>query len=1271
MPPASSSLTAASAIRSRLPLPPGPFVGFVVAIAAVVLIALFTHRALQANAASAALVAHTQEVIAQTQAVLSSLKDAETGQRGFLLTREETYLAPYEDAKRALPAEIRAIRELTGDSPQQRSRVDALEAVATQKMSELDRTIELARAGNVTAAQAVVRTDAGRELMNRIRDLATEIERTEQQLLAARQANWRASTRVTALVSILGSALLLLLIAAAGTMTSRDYRQREAQAWIRSRQTAFALRVQGEQRLEQLGDRVLEFLAEHLDAAVGALYVLESHEQLRRVAGYAIPPSHRDEVLRTGDGLLGQAAKENRALHVRDVPEAYLDVSSSVGQGKTREVLVAPASADGVVYAVVELGFFRPVKPEYLELLSRVTEALGVAVRSARDRTRLEDLLAETQRQSEELQTQQEELRVSNEELEVQTRALKESQLRLEEQQTELQQTNARLEEQTRLLEQQKEELARAQASLTEKAAELERSNAYKSEFLANMSHELRTPLNSTLILAKLLADNRSGNLTEEQVKFANTITSAGKELLALINDILDLSRIEAGKMEVQPEEVIVANTVHALALNFEAIARDKGLRFAVSIAPGTPEKIVTDPQRLGQILRNLLANALKFTERGEVTLHASAAANGGVAFAVRDTGIGIAPEQQNVIFEAFRQADGGTHRRYGGSGLGLSISRDLARMLGGDVTLHSVPGQGSTFTATLPAVYTRRSALGSESAIASGAASIGFASGGTVSSGNGSSGAQWSGTDASRARSSPAESGGARWSGDESSSTRSSPVGSSGAHWSGSESSSTTSSALGSSGAGWSRSGSSGTGSSSSASSLAGSNGSASSGVPGATSPASSSTAAAHLSPAVSQPRPSERLTPIAMEDDRERIKPGARVILIVEDDTRFAAILRDLVREQGFQCVVTHTAADALLAAHLYRPSGILLDIQLPDHSGLGVLDQLKRDPQTRHIPVHVASVATVAQEALELGAVGYAMKPVNRDRLIEALRRLEAKSSQTLRRVLVVEDDPSQRESIRHLLASEDVQITAVATAGEAFVQLQSVTFDCMVVDLNLPDLSGYELLEKMAQRDDVSFPPVIVYTGRTLTREQEQRLRRFSRSIIIKDARSPERLLDEVTLFLHQVESKLPTDRQRMLQAARHRESLLDGRRVLIVEDDARNIFALTSLLEPKGVRLEVARNGREALAALERARRDSDNAVDLVLMDIMMPEMDGITAMQEIRKQPEWSKLPIIALTAKARKDDQEKCLAAGANDYIAKPLDIEKLLSLIRIWMPR
>jgi CheY-like chemotaxis protein len=403
----------------------------------------------------------------------------------------------------------------------------------------------------------------------------------------------------------------------------------------------------------------------------------------------------------------------------------------------------------------------------------------------------------------------------------------------------------------------------------------------------------------------------------------------------------------------------------------------------------------------------------------------------------------------------------------------------------------------------------------------------------------------------------------------------------------------------------------------------------------------------------------------------DRPALEPEARRILVIEDDEAFAGILRDLAHELGFQCLLTHNAADGLAAATRFRPSAILLDVNLPDQSGLGVLEQLKRDPRTRHVPVHVLSVEDYSHEALERGAIGYALKPVARDQLVAAIRQLVAKFSQTLRRVLVVEDDARQRESIRHLLASPGVDIVEAADAQAALALLGGTTFDCMVMDLNLPDLSGYELLEQMAAQDHVSFPPVIVYTGRALGAAEEQRLGRFSKSIIIKDARSPERLLDEVTLFLHQVEASLPAERQRMLKIARDREAALDGRRILVAEDDARNIFALASILEPKGVKVEIARNGREALAALARAQATADDHVDLVLMDVMMPEMDGLTAMRQIRKDARWKKLPIIALTAKAMKDDQERCLEAGASDYIAKPLDVERLLSLVRVWMPK
>jgi len=1141
-------------------LPTQTLIGFIFAVLAVALIAVLSYRSFEEQSAAADRVTHTLEVMSQLESVLSVMKDAETGQRGFLLTGDEAYLHPYTQAQAVVGSALKTLRTETNDNPRQQERLNLLEQLATEKMEELEQTITLRRNGDLERALVLVRSDVGRVLMDRIRAVAGEMKNEEQGLFVSRQSEWLAAANFTSAVTWGGSALLLALISAAAIMTSRDYRAREIQAWIRAGQMGLSTRVQGDQRLEDLGQNVLGFLATYLDAQVGAVYMAEGREHFRRFAGYAIPPGQEQEVLKTGEGLLGQAAKEKRPLRVRDIPEGYLAVSSSLGAGKPREIVVAPAIVDGVVQAVVELGFFRQIQPEDKELLTRVSESLAVAVRASKDRTRLEQLLTETQQQGEELQTQQEELRVSNEELAEQSRSLQASQVRLEAQQAELEQTNSQLEEQTQLLEHQKNELSRAQLAITEKAEELERSNQYKSEFLANMSHELRTPLNSSLILAKLLADNRDGNLTAEQVKFAQTIDSAGRDLLALINDILDISKIEAGKVEVNPEAVILTRMIDGLTKGLQVIAQEKGLDFSAVIEPGTPERIETDSQRLGQILKNLLSNALKFTARGEVALRVFAESPGTVSFSVRDTGIGIPVHQQEIIFEAFRQADGSTHRKYGGTGLGLSISRDLARLLGGNITVQSAPDKGSVFTLTLPLVYN------------AGAASD----------------RQVRPSESNRIRET-------RTFGQTAEPQRAPPLVSTTPH----------------------------------------------------------------------------TLGPMSMDDDRNNLTPHSRLLLVVEDDVAFAGILRDVAREKGFQCVVTHSANDGLTAAATYRPSAILLDMNLPDHSGLGVLDQLKRNPNTRHIPVHVISVADYTQEALELGAVGYALKPVKREQLVEAFQKLEAKFSQNLRRVLVVEDDERQRESIRQLLANGEVQVTGVETAGEALAQLKATTFDCMVMDLNLPDLSGYELLERMAEQDDVSFPPVIVYTGRSLTRDEEQSLRRFSKSIIIKDARSPERLLDEVTLFIHQVESTLPVERQRMLKVARDRETTLEGRRILVVEDDVRNIFALSSLLEPKGAKVEIARNGLEAIDTLTRSMSQPANTIDMVLMDIMMPEMDGFTAMQEIRKRPEWKKLPIIALTAKAMKDDQEKCLAAGANDYIAKPLDVERLLSLVRVWMPK
>ena len=1121
-------------------LPPKTFAGFVAAILAVIAISYFSYQSLEERSLGARRVSQTLSAISHVESLLALAKDAETGQRGFLLTGSETYLDPYLNAVRELPLRTAETRRLILDDPKQLERLSLIEALAQRKLDELHKTIELARTGQRDAAVTLVSENRGKELMDGVRQAVAAMIAEEQKALDARNQEWTRASSYSVWVTFGGAVLLFVLILAAASMSARDFREQAVQAWLRIGQSELAAALVGELGVVKLGDTIAGFLSRYLDAQVAAVYFAETPGSPKLVGTWGVPDatSPGQGAIVTGrSGLTAQALKDNELLHVQNVPADYFPVSSGLGSHAPHELVVAPATADNVANAVLELGFFRKLAGHELELLRRVSETVGTAFRSAQYRLNLQNLLEETQRQAEELQTQQEELRVSNEELEQQARTLQQSQERLANQQAELEEINAQLEEQTQGLEKQRNDLVRAQR-------ELERASAYKSEFLANMSHELRTPLNSSLILAKLLVDNREGNLTPEQVKFAQTIYSAGNDLLTLINDILDLSRIEAGKLEVRPEAVPLARLAEELSSTFQPIAKDKALEFEIALERGLPESMFTDPTRLSQVLRNLLSNALKFTERGGVFLEVRCGEGGRVVFDVRDTGIGIAPEQHGVIFEAFRQADGTTNRKYGGTGLGLSISRDLARLLGGELTLTSAPGRGSTFTLALPETYVGE--------------------------------------------------GGAR--------------------------------------------------------------------------PLPRAASAPKRLPVPVQRPPSRPPVepPPGMPDDRESTPRGSRAILIIEDDTAFARILYDLAHELDFRALIAQTAEQGLALAERYRPSAIVLDVGLPDRSGLSVLDALKHSPTTRHIPVHMMSVSDYAQAALEMGALSYALKPVKREELVDAFRKLEAKFTQKLRRVLVVEDDAVLRESTCRLLAGDEVETVAVGTGAEALAALENAAFDCMVLDLSLPDRSGFELLEEMTDREALAAPPVIVYTGRALTRDEEQTLRRFSTSIIIKGARSPERLLDEVTLFLHQVETELPPDRQRMLKAARQRDNVFEGRRVLVVEDDVRNVFALTSVFEPRGVKVEIARNGREAVDRLRRAP-----GVDLVLMDIMMPEMDGLEATREIRKMPGLGKLPIIALTAKAMADDRENCLNAGANDYIAKPLDVDKLLSLSRVWMPK
>ena len=1098
------------------------------------------------------------------------LNDIESSMRGYLIAGQDRFLEPYERERPLFEEQLVLMRKYSAEDAEQLERVERIAMLHSQWLAFAEDLI--GQRGQGLSVIEDVQSKRGLELKEDQRRLLNDFIARERQLRSERTDVSEVIT--TALIggfllfSLIFSGLLVYLGRRDLTSLSESYseslqRQQshaealEQQAWYRTGQTQLSDSIIGELALPALGQGVLNFLARYIDAAVGALYVVQDGK-LQRVAEYAYDPEHLQSArtLEVGSGLVGQAALERRVMAVEDLPADYLKVTSALGGTQPRSVLIVPVEDSGLLNGVIELGFLRPLREQDSELLRRIVPSIGSAIEAARYRQRLQKVLAETQQLNEELQVQQEELRAANEELEEQSNALRESQSHLEEQQAELEQTNEQLAEQTETLARQRDEmdeknqrLNEAQLMLEQRADELQRASRYKSEFLANMSHELRTPLNSSLILAKLLADNPEGNLSDDQVQFARSIYSAGNDLLTLINDILDISKVEAGKLEVHPELTVLARLVDGVKNLFLPQAMERSLQFEVELADDLPVSLFSDRQRLEQILKNLLANAFKFTEKGSVTLRVEKRGEDQLAFAVRDTGIGIAPEQQAAIFEAFRQADGTTNRRYGGTGLGLSISRELANLLGGEIEVQSRPGAGSTFTLVVPEHYSEPRPITPASVPAAAPVAL--------------------------------------------------------------------------------------------------------------EPPAPPAAVERDLLQRAAAPRQ-------WLPDDRDERPFEARCVLVIEDEPQFARILYDLAHELNYSCLLAQNADDGFDTAVQYKPDAILLDMRLPDHSGLTVLERLKENPATRHIPVHVVSVEDRKEAALQMGAVGYAMKPTTREDLKEVFGRLEAKLAQKVKRILLVEDDARQRESVSRLIEDVDIEITAVEFGEQALELLRSTVFDCMIIDLKLPDMDGSELLERMAREDICSFPPVIVYTGRNLTRDEEAALLKYSRSIIIKGARSPERLLDEVTLFLHKVESDMPPERQKMLKSARSREKAFEGRKILVVDDDVRNVFALTSALEQKGALVEIARNGLEAIDRLQH-----DGTIDLVLMDIMMPEMDGFTAMQEIRKDARFAKLPIIAVTAKAMKDDQDRCLSAGANDYLAKPIDLDRLFSLIRVWLPK
>ena len=908
------------------------------------------------------------------------------------------------------------------------------------------------------------------------------------------------------------------------------------QDWLKTNIARFTSMLQGQRDLFTVGQTLLADLVPLVQAQQGTIYQMavgvEEEPALKLLAGYAQRPGQPTRIA-VGEGIVGQCAVEKQRILLNDVPPAYTRISSSLGDAAPSSIVVLPLLFEGHVKAVIELASLKPFTSTNLIFLDQLTTSIGVVLNTIEATMRTEGLLKQSQQLTVELQSRQSELQQTNEELGTKARLLAEQ--------------NAEVELKNREVEQ-------ARRALEEKAAELALTSKYKSEFLANMSHELRTPLNSILILSQQLADNAGGNLLPKQIDFARNVHSSGSDLLNLINDILDLSKIESGTVTVEAEEISFAGLRDTIDRNFRHVAENKNLPFHVHFDADLPRTLTSDSKRLQQILKNLISNAVKFTSQGHVQVRVGFASSGWsmdhpvlgksqqvIAFAVEDTGIGVAPEKQRLIFEAFQQADAGTSRKYGGTGLGLAISRELAVLLGGEIRLTSVHGQGSTFTLYLPLCY--------------------------------------------RGPDTPGPATAAR----------------------------------------------------------------------GATDPTKG-----HVTRVLSVAREEHIL------DDRENIVEGDPVLLVIEDDPHQARIFLGLARDKGFKVIVTTRGATGLSLARQFRPDAISLDIYLPDMLGWTVLNNLKSDPAMRHIPVQIFTVDEERQSALAHGAFSYLVKSPTTEGIESALERLRDFTAPRTKRLLVVEDDDIERQSVVELLDHSDIQLTAVATGGEALEALLKRQYDCVVLDLRLPDMNGFELLEKFQAEPALHDLPVVVFTGKELSYDDEVRLKTMAKSIVLKDVQSPERLLDETALFLHRVVADLPESKQMMLERLHGSNEILHGRKVLVVDDDARNIFALTSLLERHGIEVISATNGRQAIDLIQ-------NTGDLcmVLMDIMMPEMDGYQTMAEIRRDPQFRTLPMLALTAKAMKGDREKCLDAGASDYIAKPVNTDQLLSLMRVWLFR
>jgi len=1167
-------------------------------------------------------VKHTQEVIYNLNESKSVMVDAQGSMRGFLVTGKQDFLKRYENAEDDTNVYIDRLDQLTVDNAKQQESVKELKPLVASFYDYLeDKVANKIKNGTVTPDQL----DNGRELMEQIRVLLKRMENEEQRLLTERNSSSEKYGLYSSILIIAAALVALLITIIFFARILRDYNERlklQLKLEESERETAeriiaiseiateissgnYEIRVNdsqsdalgtvagslnnmavelnksfktlsdnewlqsgiaklndvmiGEKGIYELTKDVIEHLAEYTNSSAAVLYILEG-EELIASSGYSYVSDSARERLKVGDGLSGQAVLSRKIMEIKGVASGDITISYALGEAKPAHIIAVPLIDDKVT-GVIELASVKEYSKKHIAFLTEASDNVGIAISAAQNRKRLQELLEETESQSEELRVQHSEMENINAELEAQTQKLQASEEELRVQQEELQQTNEELAERSVLLEERNVEIQK-------KSEDLELSTRYKSEFLANMSHELRTPLNSILLLSRLLSENTDDNMNDEQIEFAKVIQSSGNGLLGLIDEILDLSKIEAGKMELEFIDISTKEITDVLKALFSEVAKQKNIEFKV-IADDAPIVLKTDKMRLEQILKNLISNAIKFTSEGSVTLEITKHKLNEklVNFTVKDSGIGIPREKQPLIFEAFQQADGSTKRKYGGTGLGLSISRELAKLLKGDITLVSEQNIGSEFTLTIPII--------------------------------GSANMQPERIEVTRR-----------------------PI------------ANTTFSALTAS-----------------------------------TALVAAPVAEDETEVSAEEEKSSKYLSatiPDDVPDDRNTISENDKVMLIVEDDVNFAKSLLEFTRQRGYKGVVSVRGDHALNLAIMYKPVGVLLDIQLPIKSGWEVIEELKANWQTKHIPVHMMSSHKMKQESLLKGAVNFLDKPVAFEQIPEIFRRIEHIVNKESQKVLIIEDNPKHAKALAYFLETYNINSEIKSDVTDGVDALQKETVDCVILDMGIPDQQAYDILDRVKKNPGLENLPVIVFTGKSLSMNEELKIKKYADSIIVKTAHSYQRMLDEVSLFLHLVEEnkKGASSKKDSYKKLTLLNNVLSGKTVLVVDDDVRNIYSLTKSLEVLKMNVITAIDGKEALKALEE-----NPGVDVVLLDMMMPNMDGYETATRIRENSKYKKLPVIAVTAKAMTGDREKCINAGASDYITKPVDIDQLLSLLRVWL--